>query len=209
MKLPSLLVAAVFVAATPFLASDGVNRPRPTSDDVHPRKNIGPDSPEPAPTPVMTGDFAPDFSYQRFDNQWCHLHDLLAQGSVFLVFGGDESQLRALERERTRLLDEGVLPVAVLDRRSGATWSIARHLGLGYNVLSDPQSVIASQFNVLDPNTRHPMPSWFVVDRTGRVRGLRRDALPASGFFGLAATSLALPMPGVSLPAGGRSADRP
>jgi hypothetical protein len=61
--------------------------------------------------------------------------------------------------------------------------------------------VIAEQFNSLEPTTRHTRPGWFVIDRGGRVRSLDRTGLPEEGFASIAAKALAIPVPGIALPA--------
>lgn len=201
MQFLGILLAAALVAAAPFPATDGANRTQSLADDMRKLQSIGQNSVEPSETPVAIGDPAPDFSFEAHDRQWLHLHDLLLQGSVLLVFGAEDSDLVAIQAERDALLDRGIVPVAVLDRRGGATWSAANRLNLKYSLLSDPRSVIAAQFNVLDPNTHHPVGSWFVVDQKGIVRGLKREPLPAAGYLKLATAALALPESGISLPA--------
>lgn len=155
---------------------------------------------DPPPALVEAGDDAPDVSWES-PQGWRRLRDLRSQGAVLLVFGAREDDLRHLERERLALLRMGVVPAAVLDRRAGACQAIARRNSLGFPVLPDPQRVISAQFNSLDPRTRLAVPSWFVVDRAGRVRGLDRGALPRDGWAALTAEALHLPLPGISLPA--------
>ena len=142
---------------------------------------------------VCVGDPAPDFSYQGPDARWRRLRDLVAQGSVLLVFGANEGVLRIIEGERDALMDLGVIPVAVSGTRLGVTRSLVNRLGLRYTVLADPQGVIAAQFNALDAPTGRQLPSWFVVDARRRVRGLGRQALPLRGYAELASGALGLP----------------
>jgi peroxiredoxin len=200
----ALLTAFALAAAptgaptsTPWTAQPPFGEPRGSSGRT-------PAGAEPPATLVALADPAPDFSYPSEGKRWLHLHDLLAQGPVLLVFATDDPQLVALQGERGRLLDLGVVPVAVLDRRSGAAASAARRLGLEYLVIADVQRVIASQFNMLDPDSRQTAPGWFVIDRTGRVRALNRSGLPSHGYARLAATALAIPSPDVTLPTHGR-----
>jgi len=96
------------------------------------------------------------------------------------------------------------VPVAVLDRGSARAASLARRLGLHYVVVPDPQNVVAAQFNVLDPATRRAAPAWFVVDRSGRVRGLDRRGVPDDGYLSLASRALALASRDAILPGGTR-----
>jgi peroxiredoxin len=164
-------------------------------------RSLRPIPPEPPASEVETGDPAPDFAYQAEDNRWRRLRDLLAQGPVLLVFGADPTVLAAIERERDAMLRLGVVPVALLDVRSGRAWATARRLGLRYPVLPDTRRVIAAQFRAVDPAGQSTVPSWFVVDRSRRVRGLRRGDLPKHGYASLAAMVLGLPDPGADVPA--------
>lgn len=199
---PGFILALVFVAASPLQTPDGMDRARPLNDDLHRLVGVNPGNPEPPATTVSEGDLAPDFSFESHEHQWLRLHDLVAQGNILLVFGPGNQEVAALERERDALLERGIVPVAVLDRRDGAVWGMAQRLGLRYSLLSDPQCVIATQFNVLHPTTHRPVPSWFVIDRAGRVRALRRTGLPGAGYLGLAATALGLPLAGATVPTG-------
>lgn len=152
-------------------------------------------------TEVRLGDRAPDFSYQGVDGGWRRLRDILTQGPVLLVFGADELTLRVIEHERERLLDLGVVPVAVTDLRSGAARALVSRYDLRFTVLSDRRGVIAAQYNAIDPGSGRQVPTWFVLDPKRRVRGLGRRRLPLRGYSSLVANALGLPTPGVALPA--------
>lgn len=202
-KSPATMLAFALLALGTLQTGDG-NHASPTLS--------GPDSwgrattsdranPDPPFATVAAGDPAPDFSFESRDHQWHRLRDLLAQGDVLLVFGADDARLRSLEGERDALLGRGVVPVAVLDRRDGAAWSAPERLSLHYGVVPDARGVIAAQFNLVNPETGRPYPSWFLVDRTGRVRGLHRGALPDQGFTAIAERALGLPSRGATLPA--------
>jgi peroxiredoxin len=189
-KSPATMLALAVLAISSLQAGDGDFRTRAPQDDL--RQYSGPSEPEPPNTPVAAGDPAPDFSFETSDHRWYHLRDLLVQGSVMLVFAPTDAQMRALESERDALLAKGILPVAVLDRRDGQSWSTPDRLKLHYHVLADSRGVIAAQFNLVDTNTHRTMPGWFVVDRSGRVRGLRRETLPDAGYVPVAARALGL-----------------
>jgi peroxiredoxin len=169
--------------------------PRPAST---PAANDSHELAEPPAAEICVGDPAPDFAYQGYDGRWMRLHHLLDQGSVLLVFGGNEAQLSQLEREREALLSLGVIPVAVVDRRPGGARKLAVKLGLAYTVLADSRQVIAAQFNATEAG--RVTPSWFVIDGHGKVRGLLRGAQPVQDYLRVSARSLALPMPGTPLP---------
>lgn len=200
MKTASLLATAVLLAANPLQLGDTAHRSQYEQNDAENLQNLARRGIEPQATPVVEGGPAPNFSFQLPDGRWRHLHDLLGQGAVLLTFGPRDEQLTGLERERERLLDLGVLPVAVIDGSSRAARSKIEHLGLSYTVIPDLRAVIAEQFNTLDPSTHHPMPCWFVVDRKGRVRALDRTRLPAQGFVTIAARALQRPGPGSTVP---------
>jgi peroxiredoxin len=157
---------------------------------------LTPGTTEPPVTPVDLGDNAPDFSYQASDGRWRHLHDLLLQGPTVLVFGANDGVLRAIEHDRDRLLDMGVIPVAIVDAKNGAARTTVEKLGLHFMVLSDSRGVIAGQFNAVDGRSGRQLPVLFVLDRTRRVRALMRTTLPVRDYVGLAADALGLPVPG-------------
>lgn len=127
------------------------------------------------PAGLQPGDPAPDFGYRSVDDMWLNLHNILEQGDVVLVFGAGERELLELDRSRAALVRSGVLPVAVVERRDGDVRAMVRRLDLGYSLLSDPQASIGDEFGVRDPASRHAVPSWFVIDRTGRIRQSGRD----------------------------------
>ena len=138
------------------------------------------------------GSAAPDFTYESHDMLWQNLHDMLEQGSVLLVFGADEEQLRLIEHDREALLHQGVVPVVVQDRRDHDVWATVRRLELNYSLLADPHCVLSEQYGVLDSSPRHVQPAWFVVDRSGLVRGSGTGSLPSQGWTGLTAGILGL-----------------
>lgn len=194
MKFSLTLVTVAVLATAP---APQHTRPLDPMSVVGAARPLGP---EPPATIVTVNEAAPDFSFEAQPRQWVHLHDLLAQGHVMLVFATEDVHLVSLQRERARLLDLGVVPVAVVDRRSGATASTAKRLGLEYPLIADLPRAIASQFNVLDPDTRHTSAAWFVIDKTCRVRALSRNGLPTAGYARIAAGALSIPLPGVPLP---------
>ncbi len=194
MILPALLAALTMMATIPNLSSDDLQKTRPATEPTTNVPVMGSNTPEPEATLVSVGDPAPDISYLDLDGHWGRLHDLLGHGAVMLVFGADEPELTALQREREVLVGLGVIPVAIADMRAGAVRSLAQRLKLSYPVYPDPRGIAASQFNSLDANSLHPVPAWFVVDHTGRVRQLGRGSLP-SHWAATAATALGLPAP--------------
>lgn len=200
MKFSSILLTAL-LAAILALGPGGISDQTTPLSGHEAGRALRPIPPEPPASEVETGDPAPDFAYQAEDNRWRRLRDLLAQGPVLLVFGADPTVLTAIERERDAMLRLGVVPVALLDVRSGRAWATARQLGLRYPVVPDSRRVIAGQFRTVDPVGQRTVPSWFVVDRGGRVRGLKRGALPKQGYASRVAAVLGLPDPGADVPA--------
>jgi len=190
------LVATVLLSA----AVDPGNAPQgPSLDRMNPSSSLQTGKPEPPTTEVRIGDAAPDFSYQAFDGRWRRLHELRAQGPVLLVFVPDENELRLMERERARLLDLGVVPVAVVDVSPRATHGLVLKLGLRFSVLSDPRSVIAEQFNAIDGRTHATSAAWFLLDEKGMVRALGRGTFPDAP-VAMAAEALGRPAPDAAVP---------
>ena len=140
---------------------------------------------------METGEAAPDFSY-LVDGRWRRLRELRSQGHVLLVVGAGDAQLRALEAQREGLLRLCVVPVAVLDQRSGRCRATSERLGLHFTVIADPTRVIAAQFNALDERTRLAAPAWFVVDQRGTVRALAHASWPETSWREVAIGSLGL-----------------
>lgn len=139
-------------------------------------------------SPGLTGE-APDFQFLANDGRWKSLHDLRRESHVLLVFEPAEAQLAALEREAESLRGQGVNVIAVFSHGESANWSKIERLGLTYSLLSDPRGELASQFRIASESGA-PHPSWFLVDRDGRVRGLERGSLPETGFTGVVAGAL-------------------
>jgi peroxiredoxin len=192
---PFVMAAATTLATFLVLAPDGV--PQPSAlPDTRPAMAMGANAPEPGTAMVTVGDPAPDFSYADVDGRSAHMHDLLAQGAVLIVFDAGERGLAALQRERDALVRLGVIPVAIEDLRSGAVRAVRERLALTFPVIPDTRAIAASQFNSLDGATLRPVPSWFVVDRSGRVRGLCRGTMPSGPWTDVVAMALALPSPG-------------
>lgn len=200
MKLTVCVLGAVLLAALPIQTGGGTTPPSSTPDVGSGAQALRPSAPEPPSSELEVGDRIPDFSYQTAENATVDTRQLLAQGHLLMVFGASEPVLRSLEQEREALLDLGVVPVVVVDQRSSAVWSAAKRLGLHYTLVPDPLRVIGAQFNVVDEVHRRPIPSWFVIDRVGKVRALRRNELPIRGYPRLVATVLAVPTQDVSVP---------
>jgi peroxiredoxin len=195
MKFSQLFVAAALLSMRD-VPNDHMPAATPSGGAVTEVGALTPGSTEPPVTPVDLGDTAPDFSYQAADGHWRHLRELLEQGPTVLVFGANDVVLRALEHDRDRLLDLGVIPVAVVDTKGGAARATVERLGLHFMVLSDSRGVIAGQFNAVDGRSGRQLPCLFVLDRARRVRGLVRTSLPVRDYVGLAANALGLPVPG-------------
>ena len=199
------VAALAVVTSTSMCLSDTfVPNTRPPLDESQAPERNWLTTVEPASSLVEPGDLAPDFSYQALTGEWLRLRDLLAQGSLLLVFVPSETQLRTLETERDSLLRAGIVPVAVLDRRSASTQALAKRLGIGYPLIADPTGTVASQFNMVGPPTTRAKPGWFVVDRSRRVRALSRSKLPSTGFTRIAYQALAIPSPDATEPASTR-----
>ena len=148
------------------------------------------------PSVPTAGSSAPDFTYQSSEHLWQNLHNVLEQGAVLLVFGASDANLRAIERERETLLERGILPMVVVERRDTDVWGVVRRLELTYSLLADPHGAIGEQYGVLDPASKRSHASWFAIDRAGRVCAHGEGELPISGWTSLAVQALGLPADG-------------
>ena len=166
-----LLMAAALLAAAPTANATDIVRAAPLASNNVAGGVAAPASPVASAIPAI-GDPAPDFIYQSRDYLWQGLHNILEQGSVLLVFGATDDELRSLERDHEELSGRGVIPVAVVRQREGEVWRIVRRDGLTYSLLADPHAVIAEQYGALDRATKGSRSLWFVIDRAGRVRGV-------------------------------------
>lgn len=200
MRITLLLAAAAIFGAVHDLSDRG-SLPPGSSFSARPGVALQARPVDTPATEVCLGDIAPDFSYQGVDARWRRLRDLVAEAPVLLVFGANEATLRIIEGEREALMDLGILPVAVVGSRLGVTRATVNRFELRFTVLADPQGVIATQFNAVDPTSGRQLPSWFVLDPKRRVRGLGRKGLPLRGYTGLAAEALGLPPRAATLPA--------
>lgn len=194
----SLLFAVALALGNDPGISPGAGAPPPETSR-HPLSVVGPL--ETPASQVAVGDVAPDFAFKSYDGQWRRLSDLRAHGPVLLVISPDPRQLQSLQAERDRLLDLGVVPVAVCDVSPGTAYGMVRRPRLGFSLLADPRGVIAEQFNAVDPRTTESTPAWFVVDQKGRVRAMGHDAFPPGGFAPLASRALGVPLDAESRPA--------
>jgi peroxiredoxin len=204
MKLSGLVVVILLLAAITQRPGEGPTTPPPNSGMTAAPQPLTPTATEPLPAPIRVGDMVPSVSFQPLDGTSVTLRAFAAQGHVLLVVAPGDEALRALQAERDRLLDLGVVPVAFLDARPGAVRALRRRLGLTFATVPDSRRVVAGQLNCLDVERPYVLPSWFVVDRTGRVRALRRNQMPLGGWRRIAATALGLPATDVTIPTQGR-----
>jgi peroxiredoxin len=118
------------------------------------------------------GQIAPEFDYLSSDWLRRRLRDVLREeGSVLLVFANDESSLRETETHAAALREAGIVPVVLVGLPTRETRDLVGRLGLEFGVLSDPTGFVASQYGMRDAQ------GWFVIDRSGRIRGCGRDAI--------------------------------
>jgi len=147
-------------------------------------------APAEAPRPkYASGNKAPDFQYQSYDELWQNLHNVLEHGDVLLVFGATDVDLRTIERERETLVKGGLLPLAVVEKTDRDVWASVRRLGLTFSLLADPRGAIGAQYGVFDASLGHSVGSWFVIDRKGRVRS-SGIGMPSQSWLAVASTAL-------------------
>lgn len=185
----------LLVAASIFAAQSTHHLHEPTALRPAVKNNVvsvsGSASAPRSSTPVpISGELAPDFTYQSQEYLWQNLHNILEHSAVMLVFGAGDEQLLAIERDRETLTAHGVTPLAVVDRRDVDAWTMVRRLNLGYSLLADPRSVLGEQYGVIDATSRRSQPAWFVIDRAGHVCQSGLGPLPRHGYGDLAAAAL-------------------
>ena len=93
------------------------------------------------------------------------------------------------------------MPVAIAGSRLGVSRALVNRLELRFTVLADPQGVIATQFNAVDPANGRQLTTWFILDSKRQVRGLGRKGLPPRGYIELATDALGLPPRTATIPA--------
>ncbi len=186
---PLLVAASMLAAQSTHHLNDPTSIRPEVQNNVVSVSGLAPAPRLAAPAP-LSGELAPDFTYQSHDYLWQNLHNILEHGAIVLVFGAGDEQLLALEQEREPMQSRGVTPVIVVDRRDLEAWQLVRRLSLGYSLLADPRSSIGEQYGVLDATSRRSQPAWFVIDQAGHVRDSGLGTLPRQGWVDLAAAAL-------------------
>ncbi|HTR96485.1 MAG TPA: redoxin domain-containing protein [Candidatus Acidoferrales bacterium] len=142
--------------------------------------------PAAAASAPVAGSIAPDFTFQSHDYLWQRLHNLLEQGDVLLVFGANDDELRALERDHESLLRAGIVAVGVTSDDEAGAWRTIRRCNLTYSLLADPHAAIARPYGATIGATNRLRGTWCLIDRSGHVRGTGEGAGPAAGWPALA-----------------------
>jgi peroxiredoxin len=152
-----------------------------------------PTAPAEAPRPKYgSGNKAPDFQYQSYDELWQNLHNVLEHGDVLLVFGATDVDLRTIEREREVLMKGGLIPLAVVEKSDRDVWASVRRLGLTFSLMADPRGAIGAQYGVYDASLGHSVGSWFLIDKKGKVRS-SGIGMPAQSWLALATNAFGRP----------------
>jgi peroxiredoxin len=204
MKFLGLALTLVMAVALPLSPGENPSAPPASTAPAFPRTDLRTRAAEPPNSTVSVGDVAPNFAFPGPEGTTLSLADMASQGQLLIVFALEERVLTSLEEERDKLLDMGVLPVAIVRERPGPAQSMALRLGLHYPVISDSRRVISAQYNVLDESGPKMIPGWFIVDRQLRVRGLSRGEVALRKWARLAASTLAIPDKSKPLPARSR-----
>jgi peroxiredoxin len=201
MKLSGIVVVLVLIAAVAQRPGDGTTTAPSNPGTASAPQPLTPSATEPLPSPVGVGDMVPSVSFQPLDGASTTLRAVAAQGPILLLVAPDRQALDALQRERDRLVEFGVVPIAFLNLRAGEVRALRKQLGLTFVTVPDSRRVVAGQLNCVDLERQRVAPSWFVVDRNGRVRGLRRNQMPEGGWRSIAATALGRPSREIAIPA--------
>jgi peroxiredoxin len=185
-----MLLCLVALPASAGVDGRNPSAPNPTSP-AEPTPMIEYDT---HPAPDADGD-APDFQYLSSEGRWRFLHEMLRHDAVLLVFEPSDAQLLKLEAGADSLRHSGVIPVAIRRCPDGANWAAIGKLGLTYSLMSDPQGELEGDFHIgvaakAGAETKAASPSWFLVDRKGRVAALERGSLPATGFAPIVAGAM-------------------
>jgi peroxiredoxin Q/BCP len=124
---------------------------------------------------MKTGDLAPDFEAVADDGQPVRLSELLSTGPVVMFFypgaftpgcTAETCHFRDLAREFEAL---GARVVGISSDRVERQAQFARTFGVGFPLLSDPQSKIAASFRVARPGMLPNRRTTFVIDTDRRV----------------------------------------
>jgi peroxiredoxin len=196
-----LMVAGLAVAATPAHAKDVLAEPVAFTNHVpaEPASSNSTGSVASASDAesisLRPGKKAPDFQYQSYDAMWQRLHNVLSHGDVLLVFGTDDADLRAIERQREAFMEAGIVPMVVVERSDRDVWSLVRRNGLTFSLLADPKGAIGLQYGVYDRNSGRSRTAWFAIDTKGRVRQVGTE-VPAQAWPVLVASALGRPVDG-------------
>ena len=195
--------AVALLAAGPGLASTDGNAVQPVvlakntaaSAPAAAAPSVASTPTPPADTPrpkYATGNRAPDFQYQSYDDLWQNLHNVLEHGDVLLVFGATDLDLRTIERERETLVKGGLIPLAVVEKSDRDVWASVRRLGLTFSLMADPRGAIGAQYGVYDASLGRSVGSWFLIDRKGKVRS-SGIGMPAQSWLALASNAFGRP----------------
>jgi peroxiredoxin len=208
--------AVTLLAAAPSLSTVEGNAVQPValakgSAATSPAaSSAGPPATSPSAPPADTprpkfgsGNRAPDFQYQSYDDLWQNLHNVLEHGDVLLIFGAADLDLRTLERERETLMKGGLIPLAVVEKSDREVWACVRRLGLTYSLMADPRGAIGAQYGVYDAGLGRSVGSWFMIDRKGKVRS-SGIGFPSQSWLALASNAYGRPFGASTQPAQAR-----
>jgi peroxiredoxin len=180
-------------AVQPVVLAKNTTAPAPAPAATVPSVASSPTAPADTPRPKYgTGNKAPDFQYQSYDDLWQNLHNVLEHGDVLLVFGATDVDLRTIERERETLMKGGLIPLAVVEKNDRDVWASVRRLGLTFSLMADPRGAIGSQYGVYDASLGRSVGSWFLIDKKGKVRS-SGIGMPAQSWLALASNAFGRP----------------
>jgi len=191
-------------AVQPVALAKGAAATSPAQSTAGPPAASAPAAAADAPRPKFgSGNRAPDFQYQSYDDLWQNLHNVLEHGDVLLIFGATDLDLRTLERDREVLMKGGLIPLAVVEKSDRDVWAAVRRLGLGFSLMADPRGAIGSQYGVYDASLGRSIGSWFMIDRKGKVRS-SGIGFPAQSWLALASNAYGRPFGASTQPARSR-----
>ena len=163
-----MAVTAAVILAVAFL----VNQPPPATQGLTAVTTTG----QATGDPPTVGNLAPDFTATTVDGKQVRLSDFKGQ-PVWLTFGASWCQPCRAENPDIQAAYEasrgsGVVVLQVFMSEDAATVAdYAKRVGLTYEKVADPDTRLASQYQILG------IPTHFFIDRSGVLRKIKVGSL--------------------------------
>jgi len=131
--------------------------------------------PNAAPATLGTGADAPDFALEDQHGRVRGLGELRQSGPVLVFFypgslSEDGRQQLVRLQAKLRAFPPGATLIAVSPDTKSVSAKLREELKLDYPLLSDSDLRAARAFKVADPVSGVALPTFFVIDREGKIR---------------------------------------